>query len=257
MTINGYDDRSHVDDGDIVRLLDGECGPEEARRLRAHLDVCEDCRGNADSLESAAEQFSRMLAQVETTSPAGGSVIKASQSMSRRWSTPKLLRIAAVFAAVVLAFSVTPARAWIALGWEKLTSLVASEPPTAAVDLPETSEDVLDASSVVGFSPRGDEFRLEFVNRPNQGTLVLIIDSMTTATASVFGGDGADDLIVLPDGLRIGNMTTSTGDYEVRLPLTLSAVVVYVAGEIALTLDLSEISSPIRRELGLSDGAGD
>ena len=59
-------------------------------------------------------------------------------------------------------------------------------------------------------------------------------------------------MILLPDGLRIRNSTSSTVNYEVRLPLTVSLLEVRIAGSLELSLNVQAGSGPFIRELELS-----
>jgi hypothetical protein len=157
---------------------------------------------------------------------------------------------------MVLVFAATPARAWFVQGWEALKSLVISEivEPPAETAVPEETD--LEMSSILRFTPRGSEFRLEFTDRPERGTLVLLFDSTTSASAGMLGEETGDEMILLPDGLRIRNSSSSTASYRVQLPLTLSVVEVSIAGRTVLRLDLQSQSVPLRRELSLSVETG-
>jgi hypothetical protein len=161
--------------------------------------------------------------------------LQAEDSLSR------VLRAAAVLAAVVLVFSATPARAWLVHGWEALKSLVTVD--TGAVPA---------ASSVISFTPRGPTFRLEFMQRPASGTLVLLFDSAATASVGLVGGDGTDGIVLLPGGLRVHNSPSSFGGYQLQLPLSLSSVHVYMAGSVELVIDVKSAPGPFRRVLDLS-----
>jgi hypothetical protein len=258
MTGSRVDHGPHIDDGDLIRLLDGECSPEEGERLRVHVDACSECRNNADSLKRASELFSGSLAELDALAPAKPKRaptvgLKLARSDKRfRFVSPRVLRAAAVLAAMVLVFAATPARAWLLQGWEALKSLVVSEtvePPPETVAPEETGSDM---SSILRFTPRGSEFRLEFTSRPAGGTLVLLFDSSTSASAGILGEEAGDEMILLPDGLRIRNSSSSMASYEVELPLTLSVVEVSIAGSTVLRLDLPSLSVPLRRELSLT-----
>jgi hypothetical protein len=166
------------------------------------------------------------------------------------------LRAAAVLAAMVLVFTATPARALFVRGWEALRSLVAAAPSEPPATAPETEVAEPDVSSVLRFTPHGPEFRLEFLSRPQAGTLVLSLDSVPVASAGIIGGEASDEMILLPDGLRVRNSATSTASYEVQLPLSLSVVELRIAGSTELRLEIQPQSAPLRRELDLSGRTG-
>jgi hypothetical protein len=143
-------------------------------------------------------------------------------------TSSRVLLAAAVLAAVVLAFSATP------------ESEVASPA----------------ASSVISFTPRGPTFRLEFMQRPTTGKLVLLFDSAATASVGLVGGDGTDGIVLLPGGLRVHNSPSSFGSYQLQLPLSLSSVHVFLAGSVELVIDVKSAPEPFRRELYLSGEQG-
>lgn len=258
MTGSRVDQGLHIDDGDLIRLFDGECSPEEVERLGAHIDLCSECRSNAESLKIASELFSESLLELDIQAPAeparapnvGKRLVR--ENTWRNFVTPRVLRAAAVLAVMVIVFSATPARAWLVRGWEAFRSLVASEntQPPEMVDVPE--EVGVEMSSILRFTPRGSEFRLEFTGRQAAGTLVLLFDSTTSASAGILGEDTGDEMILLPDGLRVRNSSGSTTSYEVQLPLTLSFVEVRIAGTTILSLDLQSEAVTLRRELDLT-----
>jgi hypothetical protein len=254
----------HIDDGDLIRLLDGECSHEEGAHLRAHIDACPECRDTADSLKRASDMFSASMLELDIRAPAKP---KREVSLGRQFTGEKrtfsilssrVLRMAAVLALMVLAFTATPARAWLVQGWAALRSLVVSE----VAELPETAtaaatEDTpVEPSSILRFTPRGSEFRLEFTEYQAGGSLVLLIDSTESASAGVLGEQSGEELILLPNGLRVRNTSSSMSSYEVLLPLSLSTVSVSVAGNTVLRLDLQTQSAPLRRELNLTGSGG-
>ena len=263
MTGSRVDRGRHLDDGDLIRLLDGECSPEEAEQIRAHIDNCPECKDNADTLTNASERFSSLLFELEPSAPRevvqSSDASKASvrsRSHPFRFVSPRVLRAAAVLAAMVLVFAATPARAWLVQGWEALRALVTADNSESSVEAEVLEIARPEVSSVIRFTPSGAAFRLEFLDRPAAGTLVLLFDSATTASAGIIGGDGTEGMILLPDGLRVGNSASSLASYEVRLPLSLSVVEVLVAGRVELRLDVQYLSPPFRRELSLSGEQG-
>jgi hypothetical protein len=260
MTSQKVEQGPHIDDGDLIRLYDGECTPEEKERLDAHLDACLDCRTTADSLKRASELFSSSVLELDTHVTARPKRELTFGKRAKRGTPvlrliqPRVLRIAAVLALMVLVFTATPARAWLTQGWTALRSLVA--PETVAVpDTPEESE-VAPAgmSSILRFTPRTSEFRLEFTDYQAAGTLVLVIDSSVSASAGIIGEETGDEMILLPNGLRVRNSRGSLTSYEVHLPLTLSEVTVSVAGNTVLRLDVEAGPTPLHHELDLTEG---
>jgi hypothetical protein len=258
MTGSSVDHGSHIDDGDLVRLLDGECSAAEREQLDDHIAVCPDCKTNADSLQRASALFSKSALELDAREPERS---KPELSLGRRYArrqtqfsflSVRVLRAAAVLALMIVAFTATPARAWLVQGWESLVSLVRSETPEVP-EVPAVPEQAsATVSSILRFSPRGSQFRLEFMSWQAGGTLVLQLDSAATASAGIVGEEGNEEMILLPNGLRVRNSDGSSTSYEVRLPLSLSVIEVSIAGSTLLRLDVQSESGPSRRELSLS-----
>lgn len=263
MTGSRGDAAPHIDDGDLIRLSDGECSPEEAQQIRDHIDDCSECRDNSDALAKASGAFSSLVAELEPAAPLevvrevdAGAPVLPQKTHRFRFGSPRVLKVAAVLAVTVLVFAATPARALFLQGWEVLRSFVSATTSEAPIS-DEVPEDATpEPSSVISFTPRGPTFRLEFMRRPASGMLVMLFDSAATASAGLVGGDGTDGIILLPAGLRVHNSTNSFGSYQLRLPLSLSSVHVYVAGSVELVIDVKSAPGPFRRELDLSGEQG-
>jgi len=209
-------------------------------------------------LNRACELFSGAIRELDaqtdarpTREPSVGKKI-VHETPRFRFASPQVLRAAAVLALMVLVFTATPARAWLVSGWEALKSLVVSESAGTdeTVDVPE--EPGVEMSSILRFTPRGSEFRLEFTERQSGGTLVLLFDSTASASAGILGEGSGEEMILLPNGLRVRNSAGSTSSYEVQLPLSLSVVEVRVAGGAVLRIDVSAETGAMRRELSLA-----
>ena len=257
MTSSKVNHGSHIDEGDLIRLMDGECSQPEADQIREHIDDCPDCGTALSSLQKVSDLFSTSMKELDvevipTRQPAPTVGKRLAISEQRfRFASPRVLRIAAVLAALVLVFTATPARALFVRGWEALKSLVISEPAESATPRDALAEPEPTVGSVVRFTPRGSEFVLEFTDRPAGGALVLLFDSTASASASVVGDELGDEMILLPSGLRIRNSRVSRASYEVRLPLSLSVVEVRVAGVQLLRIDAGAQTNQLRHELNL------
>jgi len=247
-------DKRHMEDGDVIRLLDGECSQEEARLFRTHMHECEACRRMMDELRQLSEQFSSAL-QLTDEPPAlsppevvGTIRPPVPQPHWTRW---RVTRAAAAIVMLAAALSATPARAWLAERWESLKSLVVGAP----VEQPETAPapaQLRDPASVITFAPAGPEFTLRVMHAQAGGTLYLTVDPTASASAGVIGGDGSEEIVVLPNGFQIHNVATSTASYEVRLPDYLETLAVRIGDRPELKLDLNTQAGQISREIDLS-----
>jgi hypothetical protein len=214
---------THVEDGALVRYLDHECDRDELAVVQEHLDRCDMCGSRVAELRRHSGAVSIALRAMD-----------APVRMPRRparWG----LRVA-VAAVVVLgvAGAVEPVRAWIIGTTQALWETVMGrsvEPPTPTPPMAAAR------SASVTFVPEGTQFVIEVATRQAAGRLVLTAVPGDSATTVILGGSGAEDLVVLPAGLRIVNPATSTASYEVRLPRHLTRIVVHIGSAAPVTFD--------------------
>jgi predicted anti-sigma-YlaC factor YlaD len=253
LTANGG---PHIEDGDLVRLLDGECPPQEERLLRTHLGECADCRREADELERLSKGFSLALERGDPASAAGeAGEIRQDEAVvprlpAHRWTRFQILRAAAVVALLITALAVSPARAWLVDGWQAIKSLFVEEP---APEQPAAIEpEAPDVTAVVSFALVGPRFRLEVSSTQSRGTISLAVDSVPSASARVLGGNGHEELVVLQGGLRLLNGFESTASSEIVIPHYVTAVEVEIANRTAMLLNEAALSETARWEIDLT-----
>jgi hypothetical protein len=246
-------DDQHFEDGDVIKLRDGECSGAEERMLRAHLEVCSTCRENADRIETLADGFVAAVKAIRHPTSVELPELHPKRETSRRgplavtapWHTRRGVRVAAVLALVTaLALTTAPARALVGAGWQAIKTLF--------VGTPTPENQAQQTTALVSFAPRGEEFLVDFVHTQALGTLTVRIDTSASASARVLGGDGQDEMIVLQAGLRIMNTTASTASYELRLPPFLRDVEVRVASRTVATFSTVGMTGGARWEVDLT-----
>jgi hypothetical protein len=213
---------THIDDGALVRFVDGECDAEEAALVRQHTAVCKQCRSRLGEIESRMRLVSQALKQAEPRP-------RAAPTPGRTW----LYAAAAAAALLAVAVGVQPVRAWIAQRGQALWHLVVGSdvqesPGGPATEMPAAS---------ISFVPAVGSFEIVLAGRQAEGTLEVRVGEDPSATATIIGGAHTEGLVVLPNGLRIENDPTSTGSYELVLPSTLSPVLVVIGDEPPLELE--------------------
>jgi anti-sigma factor RsiW len=203
----------HLEDGALVRHLDDQAPAPERAAAAEHLRGCDRCARRMGELARAADVLSSALRAAETSDLHG--------RPRRRWG----LRVAAALLILVgVGGTVRPVRAWIVnravLWWNGVTGAEGTPriPPP-----PRPSR-----SASVAFVPVGSEFTLEVTAWQREGTLRIETVVGDTATATMQGGSGAEDLVVLPTALRIMGGPTSTASYVIRVPERLRRVHVRV-----------------------------
>ena len=254
MILSTTQEGRHVDDGDLIRLRDGECPLSEERILRDHLDACATCRENSERFEQLADGFFAAMERVQHPAATRSARQKALNNVpisahaagTPPWHGRRSVRAAAVVAAVLaLTLTTAPARALVAAGWQAVKTLFVGAPPATA--------EPQQATSLVSFVPQGDAFLIDFLHTQSRGTLTVVVDTVLSASARVMGSDGMDELIVLQAGLRVRNRTTSAASYELRLPRSLRDIEVRIAGRTVATFSAAGMTQAARWEVDLSN----
>ena len=241
-------DALHTGESDLIRVLDGACEPEERAAVEAHLGSCAACADRAATLRGRAARLARVLAEAD--SPAPGSSVFPAARLARARARRAALRWR-VAAAAILALSgtlaVRPVRAWIVEAARAIWTLPARAARGARPPAPAPPP--ADTAGAVVFTPSEGAFGVAVASRQAAGVLVIEAGEGPSATAAVVGDRDAAELLVLPDGLRIGNRPDATASYLVRVPAA-ARVVVRVAGGIPDTL--RPLAAGERRELPLA-----
>lgn len=245
-------DGNHIEDGDIIRLLDGECGQAEERSIREHLRECAQCQSEADELERLSRGFGLLLQRADVTPAQSEATTRRLEKPAARpvhtprWTRTRVLKAAAVVALVITAIGVSPARAWLVDGWQAIKSLFVEE-SAEPTQPPETAT----APAVVTFTPRGPAFTIDVSSAQISGTVSLAMDSGPSASARVLGGDGSEELVVHRGGLHIVNAPTSSARYEIVVPRSVSTLELIIAGRTVLSLGAGDLAGLTNREIDL------
>ncbi|HEX9727880.1 MAG TPA: hypothetical protein VGA37_05200 [Gemmatimonadales bacterium] len=203
---------SHIDDGDLLRWIDRECDGFERDMMGRHLATCAICDGRVSVIEAWSAAFRAALRS------------RVGRRANRRW----LRRLAAAAAiAMAVGLTVEPVRAWVAhqavAVWSMVTGTATTAQPGILVPAPGEP-----ASASLTFAPEGPRFELHVDVWQETGDLTMTTVADTQATATVLGGDGREELFVLPSGLRIVNDPGSRADYQVQVPASMREIRVTV-----------------------------
>lgn len=220
---------SHVPDGALVALLDGERLPAD-NRFRAHMDGCGYCAARLETMRRRGEGVSAALAATDA-GPGDAAPLRARLASRSAPATPTWWRHPAARAAagILLAAGIAAAtpigRTVVAAARDLMRE---SRPATAPEAAPPEGAGPR-APSVgtrVAFAPGGRSLTIRFAVRQAQGTVEVVPDDTHRASAQITAGAENEELLVLPGELRIVNSASSTASYRITAPPALQVIVI-------------------------------
>lgn len=207
----------HLQDGELVRLVDGELASEERSAAEAHLRACDRCRLARDRIAERTATVSGALALMDRDSaPSLPPAAPAPEARSAHW-----LRAAAIAALIITvgALGSSTVRAWIATRWEAVHGPVAKVFESTGDRGPETFGTAVRAR----FVPRSGAILVRLESRPAGG--VLVVETSQDDSGSVLFFAGTDEgILILPTGLVIQNAPDSRADYRLVVPREVTSI---------------------------------
>jgi hypothetical protein len=248
---------AHPDKGLFQAFFDRELSGTESDGLRAHLEECQDCRRDLDSLELVSRQVEEALSALDVEPPLAEA---RSRLLSRRvaprrrpflaasLTLPRAASIALLLTgAVVTALPGSPVRRWMRQGWSAITGSVQEETsPTTPVETPLETE----TTPLEGIPQESG------VSVPalEGGVEIWIRDLAPEADLRVLWTDGDEAWVYAGEGTRFnraeGRLEASgpPGAIRVEIPRTLRHVVLGLNGTVLLrkTGEELEITGPVQ-----------
>ena len=251
----------HLEDTDLLALVDGEFAPMERDVRLLHVARCDDCAGRLQTLRLRTANFSRLLADVELPEdfvfprmPQASPVIPITALASRRtsWTRSAWARAAVIALVVIVPFAtVAPLRAWVVdrLGaaWSEVRGIFGADDgaaaPAAPVTVPATPAPAEEPASgaTVFFTPAPGRFVLVVSESQAAGTLTLGRAEGGEGSAEVVGG-ATETPLVSESGIRILNAPGSTASYRVLLPPSVSSVRVRIGPTAPLEVTAADLA---------------
>lgn len=244
----------HLDDSDLLALVDDEFTPMERDVRLAHVARCHDCAARLQTLRLRTANFSRLLTDVQLPDdfvfprlPQPSTVIPITSLPPRRtWMHSAWARAAVIALVVIVPFAtVAPLRAWVMERWsdvrEMLGGTEAAPAPAAPAPRPAAPEPEPASGATVFFTPAPGQFVLDVSERQASGTLTLGRAEGSEGSAEVIGG-ATETPLVSESGIRILNTPGSTASYRVILPSSVARVRVRVAGGAPIEVTADELA---------------
>lgn len=226
---------AHLDDADLVRILDLE--PEPATvEMKSHIGECAECASRLRQLEARASALSALLESSRPAMPAppadlrdriAARVATIPQDRSRRrWWTTGLARAAALAGLLITgALVAEPSRQWI-------IDRVVPRAPAVENAVPGTRS--APVATQVGFVPSGNAIVIRIDNRQRDGTVTLQFEDRSDVMGEVITDDPDADLLAMPPtGFRIRNEEGDTWSYRFRVPLGVRVEVIVAGATVA------------------------
>lgn len=231
---------THLEDGEIVRLLDHEVSQGERRECVRHLSGCDECARRMETLRAQSEGASRYLARVGGAAPvdelARARALAAARDARRRGGRrlPSAAARAAMVAGVLAlgVATVEPLRAWVLERWADLVA-----PDGIARVEAERPRPAPDGGSLVSFPTGGTVFTVRFDHAQDAGELVIQRHPGDLASAQIVRGAG-ETMLVLPSGLRVQNTPDSSAGYLLVVPPSVQRVEVTAGDGVATSIEL-------------------
>jgi hypothetical protein len=245
---------SHLQEGEMMRYLDGEMPVGERSRVASHLLTCAECAAAVDALRIQRQRFADLLSDcpVPALNPARRAAslerIERSASRTRRSAGAGRSRAigvakAAAVGGILLAatLSTSPVRAFVSDIWSavsvRVDRLVTTRP---GVSSPES---VALSNASIGFVPTEDVFRLEVRTPQRAGSLTLSLAAGASVSARAVNTTDTVDIVVLPSGLRIENRLEASANYAVTVPRNLREVRVKVGDAPELVYPIESLAT--------------
>jgi hypothetical protein len=239
-----------MNEGTLLRLLDGELPPAERRAADAHLTACAACAAELEALRERARRVRAALdaAVRDVPVPPFPRAAVAGAAAARRagaWRGP-LRAAAAVTLAAGLALAAPPVRDFVrglaGAPARPAGDDVPAPPPAPGPAAAPALGGSAGAPPLVEFAPDGPDLVLEFDAAPRAGSLVVAVrDTPTVALSASADVGAAGHVVVLPAGLRVRTTAATAADYRVVVPASLRSVRVRVGGAAALALRDAEL----------------
>jgi hypothetical protein len=231
---------THIDEGSLQAFLDGELHLEERRHAERHLQECELCRGELESLKGVGTRFASAIAVLDHAPSAREHAI--GWPRARRFSR---VRRYLPRAAVLMLFVGGGASAVVAsspvIRW--VQELVRSAPTVQTAPRLESVAAPAEERVEAGVSVEAEAGRVEILVH-DASQLQVRATLVEGTSAGVFAAGGAASSRFVTGAGRIEVLHPTSGELRIEVPSATPAVTVRINGRQVLTkqdgnLDLS------------------
>ena len=224
----------HLDDGALIRRLDGEISGDERSLNNRHLESCAHCATRLETLRALSDVVSQQLAAADRATydhKSGLPVAHGNRPRRRHFSWRRAAAIAALIP-LTATLTITPVRAWLVHQSRSLLALVgiaSQQTEDARTPQPESS---------VFFSLNGSTSFSIWVEREQTSGNVSVITAKTDmVSATIMGGAASEVFVIEPGKLTIANDGCSTASYRIEVPASLAEITIEIGDGSVMPLE--------------------
>ncbi len=243
---------THLDEGRLRTLLDGELSDGDAERARRHLDECDTCQELLLGVREASAVIDAALRRLDTLAPPAGAKeavltrVGAGPGDARdvRLTFARAAILVLFFGAVVAtALPASPVRGWIAAGWDRAVELFAGPARDESGALPADS-------ALSAQTPEFAGVRLEV----ETGELLVLLQDIEPGTeleVRLVDGFQAAAFAAPPARFRTADgrieVIGGSGRVRVDIPRSVEVASIWVNGRMYITKagDELDVAGPI------------
>lgn len=246
---------THIDEGRLQALIDGELRLDDRHRVERHLATCDGCRADLEGLRSLSGRFSAAVGELprmtRTREHGRGWHVRSRSAVLRSMLPRAAVFLLFVGAAASATIPGSPVRRW--LGMEEAPATVAEAGPAGSVQETPMAATATDAFES-GVSVEAADGTVEIVLRDAGGDLRVRAMLVDGTRAGVYAaGDAASSRFITGAG-RIEVLSARAGALRIELPRDVAVATVIVNGREYLRKQDGRLDLRVGEPDGTTDG---
>ena len=244
---------THIDEGRLQALIDGELRLDDRHRVERHLATCDGCRADLEGLRSLSGRFSAAVGELprmtRTREHGRGWHVRSRSAVLRSMLPRAAVFLLFVGAAASATIPGSPVRRW--LGMEEAPATVAEAGPAGSVqEAPAAATEAFES----GVSVEAADGTVEIVLRDAGGDLRVRAMLVDGTRAGVYAaGEAASSRFITGAG-RIEVLSARAGALRIELPRDVAVATVVVNGREYLRKQDGRLDLRVGEPDGTPDG---
>ena len=246
---------THIDEGRLQALIDGELRLDDRHRVERHLAACDGCRAELEGLRSLSVRFSAAMAELpgprRDREHAVGWPTRSRSATLRAILPRAAVLLLFVGAAASATIPGSPVRRW--LGMEEAPAAVAGAQATRSVQEAPAAPTEVEAFES-GVSVDAADGSVEIVLRGAGGDLRVRAMLVDGTRAGVYAAGEAASSRFLTGAGRIEVLNARAGELRIELPRDVAVATVVVNGREYLRKQDGRLDLRVGEPDGAADG---